>query len=87
MGGQNISGNSAAARQARVAWKKALDRQAAAADRGGEREQQEQQVWDEEVAKYGELEARRRRREEREWRKGALVDLPTSELDEMEIDD
>ena len=81
-------GNTHAARQARAEWAAAQDRQREAANRARAREEREQEEWEAEVAQFGEEEASRRRREEREWRKRqADEELPTSEIEAMELED
>ena len=84
-----LTGNaqSRAARRARDEWQAAQDRQAEASDRAQARIAKEQEEWAAEVAQFGEEEASRRRREEREWRKKQGEDLPTSEIDQMALED
>ena len=88
MEGAGLTGNanSRQAREARNEWHAAQKRQAEASDRAQARIAKEQEEWDAEVAQFGEEEASRRRREEREWRK-KQADLPTSEIDQMALED
>lgn len=84
--GLSGSGSTHAARRAREEWRAAQRREIDTAVRGRARVERERQEWDAEVAQYGEEEASRRRREEREWRR-IQDDLPTSEIDAMEAED
>ncbi|KAL9132381.1 MAG: hypothetical protein Q9175_006446 [Cornicularia normoerica] len=61
-------------------------RRTEAADRVRAQKQREQEAWEAEVAEFGEEEAKRRRREEKESRL-IMNELPTSEVEEMELED
>lgn len=74
--GLSGSGSTHAARRAREEWRATQRREIDTAVRGRARVERERQEWDAEVAQYGEEEASRRRREEREWRR-IQDDLPT----------
>jgi len=82
----HIIGNSKAAKKAREAYPAELQRCADAADRVRAQRSQEERARSAEVAQFGEEETLRRRREEREARNIA-DELPTSDIEAMELED
>ena len=62
------------------------DRQRDAADRVRARKEREEEEWEAQVAQFGEEEARRRLRKERELKK-QIDQLTTSDAEEMEVED
>ncbi len=79
-------GNSKAAKKAREAHAVELQRRADAADRVRAQISQEERARSAEVARFGEEETLRRRREEREARNTA-DELPTSDIEAMKLKD
>ena len=74
------------AQKVRESYQEALNRKGDTADRVHARLEREQAEWQAEIAEFGEPEARRRRREERE----TMADfgtLPTSDLEYMEMEE
>ena len=82
----HIIGNSKAAKKAREAHAAELQRRADAADRVRAQISQEERARSAEVAQFGEEETLRRRREEREAR-DIVDELPTSDIEAMELED
>ncbi len=82
----HIIGNSKAAKKAREAHAVELQRRADAADRVRAQISQEKRARSAEVARFGEEETLRRRREEREAR-NTVDELPTSDIEAMGLED